>query len=112
MSEVLKSANSYLDGTHKENVGVVKSIKEKLARFSDPFLSAKGELCVKLRAYERTKKIYNHFIKMPGIVINLETDDDIEQLIGYLRDVQDNREVLREVARERGERWAKRKRDR
>lgn len=112
MSEVLKSAKAYLDGTHKDGDDVAKSMTEKLARFSDPFLSADGDLCVNVRTYERTKKIYGHFIKMPGIVVNLESDEDIEAMIGYLRDIQDNREVLREVAQERRNRWTKFKRKR
>lgn len=107
MSEVMKSAKAYLEGTHKDDVDEPQSVTERLARFSDPFLSADGDLCVNVRTYERTKKIYGRFIKMPGIVINLETDDDIEAMIGYLHDVQDNREVLREVAQERRKRWNK-----
>ena len=107
MSEVLESAKAYLDGTHKDGNGDGRSLIERLARFSDPFISADGDLCVNIRTYERSKKIHGKFIKMPGIVVNLESADDVDALMGYLKDIRDNMEVLREVAQERRKRWTK-----
>lgn len=103
MNEVQKSAKAYLENKYKE----IKSItlKEKLATFSDPFISDKGELCINLRTYPRRKNIRGLKIKTSGIIINIETRQDVEDFIEHILNVFEERELLRDVAEARVKRW-------
>ena len=109
MSEVRRSATAYLNGTHKKEK-INNSLAAKLARFSDPFISSNGELCVNMRSYERSKKIHGRHIKMPGLILNLETKDDIHAVIQHLNDLLEHEDLLRAVAEKRRERYMEYKR--
>jgi len=109
MSEVRKSATAYLNGTHKEEK-MSNSLAAKLARYSDPFISSNGELCVNVRAYERVKKIFGRHIKRPGIILNLESPEDVDTMIEYLQELREHPELLRAVAQKRRDEWERKRR--
>jgi len=110
MSEVLKNAKAYLDNEHQKlrEEKEVLSVGEKLIRFSDPIISAEGDLCIKMRTYARGKRIKGNFINMPGLILNLESDEDMNQVIEFIKEAMEQKEVLREVAETRKKRWEKR----
>jgi hypothetical protein len=109
---VKKNAEAYISGTHGELDNDLGTVSDRLVRFSFPFISREGNLCINLRAYPPRRRIGGKIIKMPGIIIGLErdggqveTDEDIRSLIGYLEEVLDSRDILRRVAQTRFDRW-------
>ena len=107
MSEVLKNAKAYLDNKHQKlrEEKEALSVGEKLIRFSEPIISANGDLCIKMRTYTRGKRIKGNFINMPGIILNLDNEKDIKEIIEFLQETVEHKDVLREVAETRRKRW-------
>lgn len=110
MSEVLKNAKAYLDNEHQKLREEKKalSVGERLVRFSEPIISANGDLCIKMRTYARGKRIKGNFINMPGIILNLDKEEDIKEITKFLQETVEHKDVLREVAETRKKRWEER----
>lgn len=103
MSKVVENAKAYLNNEHL-SIKFDEDLRGRLTQYSDPQMTERG-LCIKLRTYPRWKNIKGKDIKLPGIIVNIETRNDVDTLIAFIEDIWANREILRKVATTRTNRW-------